>query len=254
MTIRANWVGGVHLDDDGGSFGPEREFDDADALAISARHVAWVLTGGGADAIANTAGTVQGGMAGAGDDRVAVAAVVASDIFGGDGADDISVSAVTGMAQNLQPETDVGRAMVAQWADGSANARMLRAMCAGMDDGGAGADRIAASVVDALALRGGAGDDRITAAGGTFALHFSARGGNEVVHLSAGAEAVVVLNPDLTDGYSVERGEDSLPLRFGAGLSITFQGLVGAGAIGVSRPDRGNVTLLHQPPGLDRAL
>ena len=96
----------------------------------------------------------------------------------------------------------------------------------------------------------------------------TARGGDAAVERTApgklllageyavlhGAEAVVVLNPDLTDGYSVERGEDSLTLRFGAGLSITFQGLVGAGAIGVSRPDRGNVTLLHQPPGLDRAL
>lgn len=254
VTINANWVSGVHLDDDGGNFGPTRYYDNADALAISARHLAWVSTGGGADAIAIAAGTVQGVMAGAGNDRVAIAAVVVSDIYGGDGADDILVNAVTGMAHNLEPETDGGRAMVAQWADGSSNGRMLRAMYAGVVDGGAGADRIAASVDDALALRGGAGADHIAASGGTFALHFAAGDGDDMVHLTAGAEAVVVLDPNLKDGYQIERGEDSLTLRFGAGLSITFQGLAEAGSIGIGRFDGANVTLLHQPPGLDQTL
>ena len=254
VTIRANWVGGVHLDDDGGNFGPTRFFDNADALAIAARHVDGVSTGGGADAIAIAAGTVQNVMAGAGDDRVAIAAVVASEIYGGDGADEISVSAVTGLARNMEPETAVGRAMVALWAEGSATGRMQRAMYAGGVDAGDGADRIAVSVADPMAIRGGAGDDRISAAGGSFALHFAAGDGNDVVQLSAGAEAVVVLDPSLTDGYQVERGADSLTLRFGAGQSITFQGLTGAGAIGVSRYNAASVTLLHQPPGLDKAV
>lgn len=90
--------------------------------------------------------------------------------------------------------------------------------------------------------------------GGTFALHFAAGDGDDMVHLTAGAEAAVVLDPSLNDGYRIERGEDSLTLRFGAGLSITFQGLAGAGSIGIGRFDRVNVTLLHQPPGLDQTL
>ena len=190
----------------------------------------------------------------AGRDAVAVQGPVVDSLATGDGADDILVNAVTGTAHNTEPETDVGRAMVAQWADGSANGRMLRAMYAGVVDGGAGVDRIAASVTNAMAVLGGQGDFRIMAAGGTFTLPFAAGDGNDVVTLTSGAEAVVVLEPNLTNDYRVERGEDSLTLRFGAGLSITFQGLAGAGAIGVSRFDGADVTLLHQPPGLDKAV
>lgn len=82
-----------------------------DAVAVQGAVVDRLATGDGADAIAIAAGTVQGVMAGAGNDRVAIAAVVVSDIYGGDGADDILVNAVTGMAHNLEPETDGGRAM-----------------------------------------------------------------------------------------------------------------------------------------------
>ena len=145
--------------------------------------------------------------------------------------------------------------MVAGWADGSAQGRMARAWYASGVSGGDGNDRIALTVADAMGVSGGAGNDSIAAAGGTFALHFAAGDGQDVVRLSGGAEAVVMLDRSLTDDWTVERGEDRLTLRFGAGLSISFEGLAGAGAIGVGRLEKGqDITLIHSPPGLDKAV
>ena len=250
VTVQANRVD-VSTDDDGGNFGPTRYFANPDAVAISARHVGSVSTGDGADAIAIAAGTVGGVQAGDGNDKVAVTAVIAAGISGDGGDDDITVTAETGMVREPEPRSDTGRAMVAAWADGSAQGRMLRSWYAGGVSGGDGNDRIAVTVADTMGISGGAGNDSITAAGGTFALHFAAGDGQDRVRLTGGAEAVVMLDRTMTDDWTVERGEDSLTLRFGAGHSITFEGLAGAGGIGVSRLTRQDMTMLHTPPTLD---
>ena len=254
VTVEGTWVS-VSTDDDAGNFGPTRYFSNADAVAISARHAVGIHTGGGDDAIAIVAGTFDQVHAGDGNDRIAISAVIAGGVSGDAGDDDIAVVAETGMFHEPVAETDIGRATMAAWADGSATGRMARSFYASAVGGGDGNDRIAVSVADTMGIRGGAGNDTITATGGTFALHFAAGDGQDFVHLAAGAEAVVMLDASLTDDWSVEHGDDTLTLRWGAGLSVTFQGLGQAGAIGVSRTDsKEGVTLIHSPAGLNRTV
>lgn len=86
------------------------------------------------------------------------------------------------------------------------------------------------------------------ASGGVFCLHLSNGDGDDLLPLSAGDETVVMLASGIK-AFAVEREADSLTLRFGAGSSITFDGLARSGAIGVARwSEAPEVTLLYTPP------
>lgn len=98
-----------------------------------------------------------------------------------------------------------------------------------------------------FAVAGRTGQQPAPASGGLFCLHFSNGDGDDRLPLSPGDETVVMLASGIK-AFAVEREPDSLTLRFGAGSSITFDGLAQAGAIGVARwSEAPEVTLLYTP-------
>ncbi|MBD3786282.1 MAG: hypothetical protein IE922_04820 [Sphingomonadales bacterium] len=249
VTISADWVESLYTDSADRSRGGEGEFVNADAVSVAGRHVSSIYTGGGNDAIAVTGGMVTSVLAGAGDDRVSIAAVVVSGIDGGAGDDVITVSAQTGLAGGGigDPYTAPAADLIGRFAQAQSNIVDV--------SGGYGNDRIAVSVSEIIAIDGGQGDDQIALAGGTVNLRYAAGDGADRVSLAAGAEVLVQLDSRITS-YAVERGEDSLTLRFGGDQSITFTGVGGAAAIGVVTgfaPAKG-IALVHQAPGLDLSV
>ncbi len=287
LAIRADIVRNIQTDlAEQAGVPPDGLRAGADAVAIAARLVEAVSTGGGNDAIAVQAVAVLGVDAGSGDDAIAILAGLVGGVSGGDGNDAIAiragvvgaisggegndsiavqagvVGAISGGEGNDAITVDAflgldGRAEAPEWrslAEMSVTARLAEVAAAGIQvDGGAGADAISLHVATGLGVSGGTGDDLIAVAGGTVAIGFAAGDGNDRVLLMAGAEAVVQLAPGVTD-YSVVTDGDALVVTVGEG-SIRFEGLGQSGAIGI-RTWQGEVTLLHngQSTGLDRLV
>ncbi|EEW25713.1 hypothetical protein [Rhodobacter ferrooxidans] len=219
-----------------------------DAVAIAARIVDGVSTGGDNDAIAVMAGVAVGLDAGAGNDAISVQSLVVGGISGGAGDDVITVDAAIGQRLSRDPQEGGELDPV---ADKTAAARMASALAWGSHVGGGdGNDAITVRAQSTIGIAGGAGDDTIALQGGTVGLYYRLGDGNDSVALAAGTEAVVQIGAEFT-GFALEWGEDSLTLRLGEG-SITFTGTKAAGAIGL-RHGAGEVILLQ--PGaatLDR--
>jgi hypothetical protein len=209
-----------------------------------------VSTGGGADAIAIVAGTVVGVNGGAGDDAMSVSANVVGGIYAGDGNDTVTIDAMVGRRDDMFDAQSLTRDPFTP-----TDLRQRMQLVTGLldqVDGGAGNDAMSVSVAGTIGVRGGAGDDTIALQGGTVGLFYDIGDGKDTVSLAPGTEAVVQIT-GATD-YTVERGQDSLTLRIGAG-SITFAGLSQSGAIGVQLgAGRGIALLHHGQASLDRAV
>lgn len=245
LSIVANLVENINTDEQ-----EQYGRDAADSVAIVAGLAQGVYTGGGADAVAIAAGTVVGVNSGAGDDAISITANVVGGIYAGDGNDTVVVDTMVGRRDDMFDAQSLTRN---PYTPTDVSDRM--ALVSGLQvqvGGGAGDDAMAVRVQGTIGVSGGAGDDRIALAGGTVGLFYDIGDGKDRVHLAPGTEAVVQITG--ATGYTVERGEDSLTLRIGAG-SITFAGLSQSGAIGVQLGAGRGIAMLHQgQSSLDRAV
>lgn len=242
----------------GVGYGSQLTYANADSLAISARVVKQVMTGGGGDAIAieaelidsvnagagDDAVAIRGGLVefvdgGAGDDNIDVQAVIASRIRGGEGDDVISVEARRGDRElftlNLPSQ------------DGAAGLPRLIAPANADVQGGAGDDVIRVRAEESISVEAGTGDDRLSLEGGTVALKYAAGDGDDVVSLGGGVDLWVDLGRDVE--YSVERSGDALTLTFEGGGSMRFDGLEAASAL-VVQGGRDGSRVLYQTGSL----
>lgn len=232
VSIVADVVAGVSLDlmEDPRTMasGVIREGDDV--AEIVARLVSGVYGGGGNDRVSVTATERGEASGGAGNDTIALAASTGG-ADGGDGDDHLILDIGHG-------ETEGDLFATTGFVPGTAPAH-----AAFRTDvyGGAGNDRIDATIGTQLGIEGGKGDDRISIATGRGALVWAAGDGDDTVLLGAGAE--VVLRLEGITGYSVERDATSLTLRLGSG-SIRFDGLDQSGFVAVSL-GWSNTALLH---------
>jgi len=243
VTIDADVVMGVitdllHRYDTGPDDVPN---GDPDAVAISARLVGAVYTGGGNDAVAIRADRVADVYGGDGQDAIGISAGMVSNIYGGDGADAIALDAAFGMAASAQ----LGG--LADWQlalAGDAAGRFTLALNNIADvDGGGGDDAIAISGAQLISVDGGMGDDLISLSGQTVAVRFGRDGGHDVVQLAAGTEVVLQLDPNAGD-YTVTTDGDRMVVDMGDAGSVTFVGVAAAGAIGITKGWQ-PVELLH---------